>query len=514
VLVARAPAAVGTRGGAPRPGLPMRRTASFILLIAFRAMPAAGSTADSFDLVVIGAGPAGEKGANQAAYFGHRVAVVERRSRPGGAAIAVSGVPVKALRDTAVYLTGWTRRDVYGVAISLAPDLIMDRLRARTTEVVNAMAATARTSLERHGIEIVRGEGRLGPDHTVVVRGEDGGERILRASVILLAPGSRPHHPAEVPFDDPDVHDSETILSIRRLPERLMVVGGGPVGCEYASIFAALGAEVTLVDRGRRLLPLLDAELSDALAESLRRSGARLLMGTQVESVARDDNGLTVRVDGEPLRPEIVLHAVGRAGNVESLGLAEAGVEFDERGRVLVDGSFQTTAPGIYAAGDVTGPPGLASVAMEQARVAMCRAFDIIFKEAVDPVVPTGIYTLPEASMVGLTEEAARAAGEDVETGRSFFEDNARARIAGSTDGLVKLVFRAGDRSLLGAHILGEEATELIHIAQAVLHEGGTIDAFIDTTFNFPTRADAYKYAAYDGLQRLQAHAGLERTRA
>jgi NAD(P) transhydrogenase len=455
--------------------------------------------------VVIGSGPAGEKGANQAAYFGYSVAVVERRSQVGGAAIAVSGVPVKALRDTAVYLTGWSRRDVYGVGISLAPDLVMNRLRARTTDVVTTMTAAVRKNLKRHGVELVHGEAGLGPDRTVIVRDDEGRERILQAGVALLATGSRPFHPPDVPFADPDVHDSETVLSIERLPERLMVVGGGPVGSEYASIFAALGVEVTLVDRGTRLLPLLDGELSETLAESLKRSGARLMLGAQVESVERDADGLIVRVSGETIRPQVVLHAVGRTGNVEGLGLAEAGVESDDRGRVRVDENFQTTAPGIYAAGDITGPPGLASVAMEQARVAMCRAFDIPFKETLEAAVPTGIYTLPEASMVGLTEEAARTAGEDVETGRSFFEANARALIAGTTEGLVKLVFRASDRQLLGAHILGEEATELIHIAQAVLHAGGTIDEFIDTTFNFPTRADAYKYAAYDGLQRLQA---------
>ncbi len=462
---------------------------------------------DQFDLVVIGSGPAGEKGANQAAYFGHRVAVVERHSRPGGAAIAVSGVPVKALRDTAVYLTGWSRRDVYGVGISLAPDLVMNRLRARTTDVVATMSAAVLENLQRHGVELVRGTAGLGPERTVIVRNEDGGERILRARVILLATGSRPFHPPEVPFDDPDVHDSETVLSIERLPERLMVVGGGPVGSEYASIFAALGVEVTLVDRGARLLPLLDSELSEALAQSLKQAGARLMLGAEVESVERDADGLVVRVSGETVRPQVLLHAVGRTGNVEALGLAEAGVELGERGRVRVDQNFQTTAQGIFAAGDIIGPPGLASVAMEQARVAMCRAFDIPFKESLEPSVPTGIYTLPEASMVGLTEEAARAAGEDVETGRAFFGANARALIAGTTEGLVKLVFRASDRRLLGAHILGEEATELIHVAQAVLHTGGTIDEFIDTTFNFPTRADAYKYAAYDGLQRLQARA-------
>ena len=449
---------------------------------------------------MIGSGPAGEKGANQAAYYGHRVAVVERRSDPGGSAIAVSGVPVKALRDTAVYLTGGPRRDVFGIGISLAPDLVMNRLRAHVVHVVTTMTATVHANLRRHGVEFVHGEARLGPNRSVIVRTEEGRERTLRARVVLLATGSRPHHPPSLPFDDPDVHDSETLLSMEQLPERLMVVGGGPVGSEYASIFAALGVEVTLVDRGTRLLPILDHEISEALAQSLRRSGARLMLEAQVEAVERDADGLIVRVGGEALRPQLVLHAVGRTGNVEGLGLAEAGVEADDRGRVSVDGNFQTTAQGIYAAGDITGPPGLASVAMEQARVAMCRAFDIPYKESLDPVIPTGIYTLPEAAMVGLTEEAARAGDDDVGAGRTSFDANARAQIAGSAEGLLKLVFRTSDRRLLGAHILGEEATELIHIAQAVLHRGGAIDEFIDTTYNFPTRADAYKYAAYDGL--------------
>jgi NAD(P) transhydrogenase len=462
---------------------------------------------DHFDLVVIGSGPAGEKGATQAAYFGHRVAVVERGAKPGGAAIAVSGVPVKALRDTAVYLTGWSRRDVYGVGISLAPDLIMNRLRARIADVIRTMTTAVAENLGRHGIELVHGDARLGPNRTVLVRDEDGRERVLHASVVLLATGSRPYHPATVPFDDSDVHDSETILSIERLPEQLVVIGGGPVGCEYASIFADLGVGVTLVHDETRLLPLVDCEVSASFTENLERSGARIMLGAHVDSVAREADDVVVRVNGEELRPQLALYAVGRTGNVEGLGLEAAGVEADGRGRVRVDGNFQTTAPGIYAAGDVTGPPGLASVAMEEARVAMCRAFDIDFKEALDPVVPTGIYTLPELAMVGLTEQAARAAGDDVETGRAFFRANARAQIAGSTDGLVKLVFRASDRRLMGAHILGEEATELIHVAQAVLHKSGIIDEFIDTTFNFPTRADAYKYAAYDGLQRLQARA-------
>ena len=460
----------------------------------------AGAGAEDFDLVVIGSGPAGEKGATQAAYYGNRVAVVERRADPGGSAIAVSGVPVKALRDAAVYLTGWSRRDVFGIGLSLSPDLAMDRLRAHVTDVVTTMTQAVRENLERHRIDLVHGEASLGPGRTVVVRDDDGNERILRATVILIATGSRPHHPSGLPFDDPDVHDSETVLSIDRVPERLVVVGGGPVGTEYASIFSALGVEVTLVDRGSRLLPILDAEISGALADSLQGSGARLMFESQVDSVTRTAEGLVVQVGGETLRADAVLHALGRTGNTDGLGLGEAGVEFDARGRIRVDDRFMTTAQGIYAAGDITGPPGLASVAMEQARVAMCRAFDIPFKESLDTMVPTGIYTLPEVSMVGLTEEAARAASGDVATGRTYFTGNARARISGSTEGVLKLVFRQSDRRLLGAHILGEEATELIHIAQALLHRDGAIDEFIDTTFNFPTRADAYKYAAYDGL--------------
>src|SRR5262245_54338140 len=308
------------------------------------------AAAERFDLVVIGSGPAGEKGANQAAYHGHRVAVVERRSQPGGASIAVAGMPVKTLRDTAVYLTGWSRRDVYGIGISLAPECVMNRLHTRMDEVVETMAGTVGQNLERHGVELIHGEARLGPDRTVIVSDPEGRERTLHARVVLLATGSRPYHPPDVPFEDRDVHDSDTVLSLERLPDRILIIGGGPVGSEYASIFAALGVEVSLVDRGTRLLPLLDRELSEALAENLRRSGARLVFGAQVESVGRDRDGLIVRVQGEDFRPQIVLHAVGRTGNVEGLGLPDAGVEVDGRGRIRVDRSFKTTSEGIYAA--------------------------------------------------------------------------------------------------------------------------------------------------------------------
>jgi NAD(P) transhydrogenase len=284
----------------------------------------------------------------------------------------------------------------------------------------------------------------------------------------------------------------------------MVVVGGGAVGCEYASIFTALGAEVTLVDSADRVLPFMDEEISRLLAETFERMGMRMRLGAGVATVDRTDEGLRVRVaDGEVLHPEQLLFAAGRSGNTEGLGLQELGAELDPRGRVIVDEHFRTSVDGVYAAGDVIGPPALASVSMEQGRVAICHAFGFPFKETVDPLPPFAVYSIPEAAMVGLSEEAAAAQGIDHEIGRGWFSRNARATIAGFTEGLVKLVFRREDKVLLGVHILGEGASELIHTGQAVIHAGGTIDRFIHTTFCAPTRSEAYKYAAYDGLQHL-----------
>jgi NAD(P) transhydrogenase len=335
----------------------------------------------------------------------------------------------------------------------------------------------------------------------------DGGlERTLHGDVVLIATGSRPFRPASVPFDDPDVHDSETVLEIDHPFTSLVVIGGGAVGCEYASIFRALGVEVTLVDSGERLLSFLDAEISQLLAEAFSRMGMRLVLGGGRATLERGDNGMTCTLaGGEEITADKVLFASGRVGNTEGLGLEEAGVRVDDRNRIVVDERFQTTAESIYAAGDVIGPPALASVSMEQGRVAACYAFEIPFKETVDPMPPFGVYSVPEAAMVGLTEEEAMAKGLDYEVGRGWFAGNTRATIAGATDGLVKLVFKREDRKLLGVHVLGDHATELVHQGQTVLNYGGTIDYFIHSTFNVPTESEAYKYAAYDGLQRLRA---------
>jgi NAD(P) transhydrogenase len=318
-----------------------------------------------------------------------------------------------------------------------------------------------------------------------------------------VATGSHPFRPSNIPFDDPDVEDSDSILGLDRIPDSMVVIGGGPVGCEYASIYNALGVDVTLVDMAPRLLPFLDAEISEQLAECMGADGIRILVDSPPASVERSDGVLRVTIGDEVVEPDKVLFVAGRQGTTGGLGLEEAGVELDERGRILVDENYETSAPGIYAAGDVVGPPALASVSAEQGRVAACHAFDIPFKQTVDQLPPYGIYSIPEVGMVGLTSEAAEAQGIDFEVGRYDFALNPRSRIAGTTYGMIKLVFRRDDRTLLGVHIVGEEAAELVHIGQAVIHAGQPIDQFIDSTFNIPTRSEAYKYAAYSGLQNL-----------
>jgi len=457
---------------------------------------------DSFDLVTIGSGPAGEKGAAQAAYFGHKVAVVDRQARPGGAPVNSGGIPTKTLREAATYLTSFGKRDIYGVGIGLSPGLMVERLRARAAEVQETMGAAVRENLQRHDIEFIVGEATL-RDGAVAVALPSGEERKLTAGVILISTGSRPFRPAGIPFDDPDVYDSDTILEMNRIPKSMVVIGAGPVGAEYASIFTALGTTVTIIDLGERMAPFLDVEVSELLRKYMEEAGTSVVLGTTGE-VSRQGDRLQVKLgDGEVLDPEVVLFAAGRVGNTDELAVREAGVQCDERGRILVDDEYRTTVEGIYAAGDVIGPPALASVSSEQGRVAICHAFGIPFKDAIDPTPPFGVYTIPEVGMVGLTEEAAKAAGVDYEVGRSWFADNSRSAIAGSPAGLIKLVLNRDDRRLIGAHIIGEEAAELIHQAQAVIHTRGTIDYFIDSTYNVPTRSEAFKYAAYNALQRL-----------
>ncbi|HVF31652.1 MAG TPA: FAD-dependent oxidoreductase [Acidimicrobiales bacterium] len=466
--------------------------------------------AEPYDLVVIGAGPAGEKAAAAAAFWGKRVAVVDRSPIPGGAMVG-GAVASKTMREAALYLTSFRQRDLYEVGLGLTPDTAAERLHRRTDEVVSMMAEAAAENLRRHGVDVVRGTARLGPgDRTVRVRplGDgSGGGRTLQAPAILVATGSTPFHPPGVPFDDPDVLDSDDAALLDRPLRSLVVVGGGAVGCEFASIFTALGASVVLVDSRDRLLPFMDVEIADELERTFTSVGLRVVHGAGRVTAARDATGrlaVHLAATGETLAPEKVIFATGRVGNTAELGLADAGVTTDDAGRIVVDEHYRTTAPGISAAGDVIGPPALASVSMEQARTAVRWALDLPRKDAAaDHLAPYGVYTVPEAAMVGLTEAAAVAAGHDVGVGRARFAVNTRAAISGATDGLLKLVFERTDLRLLGVHVLGDSATELVHLGQAVLHFGGTIEHFVHSTFNVPTLSEAYKYAAYDGLGRV-----------
>ncbi|MBT8216497.1 MAG: Si-specific NAD(P)(+) transhydrogenase [Acidimicrobiia bacterium] len=457
-----------------------------------------------FDMVVIGSGPAGEKAAAQAAYFGHRVAIVERQDAPGGVPVHTGGYPSKTLREAANYLTGYRLRDVYGLSMELTPDLLLERLRVREANVQAAMASAVAENIDRHGIELIHGEGSLGPGQTVGVRLADGSTRTLETDVILISTGSSPMRPAAIPFDDPDVHDSESILQADRIPHRLVVIGGGPVGSEYASIFSALGSAVTLIDVADRLIPFLDPEISTVLQESFVAHGMDVHLGSAGATVERKQGTLQVDLgDGTVATPDMVFFAAGRVGNTGELGLDAIGVQLDERGRIIVDSHFETTVPRVYAAGDVIGPPALASVSAEQGRVAACHAFGIEFKDVVDPLPPYGIYSIPEVGMMGMTEPAATERNIDYAVGRARFADNAKSRIAGTTDGMIKLVVARDDHRLLGVHIVGDDAAELVHHAQPLMHAGEKFDRFIDYTYNVPTRTEAFKYAAYDALQAL-----------
>jgi NAD(P) transhydrogenase len=460
--------------------------------------------ARAYDLVVIGGGPAGEKAAAQAAFWGKRVAVVDRLPHPGGTMVR-GAVPSKTMREAALYLTGFRQRDAYEVSIDLTPEVAAERMRQRTDDVVLLMADSSIENLRRHGVTFLRGVASLNEDRSVIVRPTGGGDPVtLTADVIILATGSRPFHPPGVDFGDSDILDSDDAALLDHPLRSLVVVGGGAVGCEFASIFTALGAEVALIDSGPRLLPFMDAEVAELLATCFRDMGMRVAQNGGHATARRTATGLQVELaSGETFSPEKVIFATGRVGNTEDLGLEKAGVETDDRGRIVVDDHFRTTAEGIYAAGDVIGPPALASVSMEQARVAARWAFDLPLGRAVDSLAPYGVYSVPEVAMVGLTEEAASEQHIDHAVGRARFAANTRAAISGATDGMLKLVFERSSLALLGVHVVGDAATELVHLGQAVIHFGGTIEYFVDSTFNVPTLSEAYKYAAYDGLSAV-----------
>jgi len=465
---------------------------------------------DTYDLIAIGAGPAGESATELASFFGHRSAVIEK-ARPGGTVTTSGGAPTKTLREAALYISGFCEGETYGLRMATPPEIATDIVRQRTWSVCDLLQRVTADNIAKNNVDYIQGAARLDSDSTVLVSCEDGKDRKLRAKVVLIATGSRPFRPENISFDIPGVCDTDTILHRGRVPKDIVIVGGGPVGVEFATICHVLGAKVTLLDQGRRLMTMMDAEVSAYMEGLFAKWGVNVFFGSTVESVASTGDGLEIRLStGETLFPDTLLFAAGRVANTQNLGLEAAGVDLDSRGRIVVDKNFHTSAKSIYAAGDVLGPT-LASIAMEQGRVAICYAFGIPFEGVVDPCPVSAIYGMPEISGAGLTEEQCREKGLNYEVGRADLSLTPRGAIAGR-GGLLKLIFLKGNRKLVGVHCIGDIASEIVGIGQMVIRCGGTMNTIANMSFNTPTYSYAYKYAAFDGLRRLVSAEREERS--
>jgi NAD(P) transhydrogenase len=461
---------------------------------------------ERYDLVVIGSGPAGEKAAAQAAYFGKRVCVVEKEKEPGGAAVHTGTLPSKTLRETAIYLSGYKSRALYGISVELTDrHAAVPHLIKRKDAIANAESRRIRDNLARHDITFLEGHARFSGEYEVTVTGAAGAQTV-ESDIFLVATGSTPYRPADIDFASDLIYDSDEILGIAHLPTSMIVLGAGVIGSEYACLFAALGVDVTMVDARDEILPFLDHEIIQRLKAAMQHLGIKLVQGTCWGKTSVHGDHVDVELDsGQTISAETLLFAAGRGGNTRDLGLDVIGLQPNKRGHLEVNAQYQTAKPHVYAAGDVIGFPALASTSMEQGRVAMCHAFGFTYKQAVHHMLPYGIYTIPEVSSVGETEQSAQEKGLDVVVGRALYKENARGQIQGDLEGITKLVVDAQTRKLLGVHVIGERASELIHTGLAVMHLEGTVDVFIDMVFNFPTLSESFKYAAYDVLGALAA---------
>src|SRR5262245_20556846 len=461
-----------------------------------------------FDLVVIGGGPAGSSGAVAATLFGKRVALVEKETRVGGAGLNTGTIPSKALRESALILSGWRARKLLGLDVALRQESTVQELAYHSDHVRETLRSQVKFRLGERGVEVFQGSASFADSHTVRVVDPAGQETWLNGRAILVATGSSPVRPPEFPFEHPRVHDSDEILEITTLPKRLAVVGAGVIGAEYACTFAALNVEVHVVDGRTALLPFLDHEISAAIEKGMREHGVQFHWNELVVRCAVSDQGEVVLglSSGKELSVTDVLVAFGRSSRTAELNLSAAGLTPGKRGLIQVNDIYQTEVPHIYAAGDVIGPPALAATSMEQARVAVCHAFGVLIKGSMS-LLPTGIYTIPEASMVGQTEEAVKQAGIDYLIGRASYSQNPRGRLIGDEHGFLKLIFRRDNLRLLGVHAVGEQATELVHIGLMALLAEGDAEMFNRACFNYPTLGDLYKYATYDVM--LQRELGL-----
>jgi NAD(P) transhydrogenase len=464
-----------------------------------------------YDCVVIGTGPAGQKGAIQAAKLGKRVAIIEKNRVLGGAQINTGTIPSKALREAVLHLTGAAQRGLFGSAYRVKRNITIADLVAVSQTVIRHEWDLILNQFERNGIELLWGAARFASEHELFVEGPESVEKIS-ADKFLIAVGTKPARPANIPFNEHTILTSDELLKLNSLPKSMIVVGGGVIGTEYACIMATLGVKVTLVEGRRQALGFLDREIGDAFHYFMRQRGITLRLGEKVESIKEVEilNGTTRKLveakleSGKTLRAQTLLYAVGRQGVCGSLGLDNAGIEYDDRERLNVNEQYQTNVPHVYAAGDVIGFPALASTSMEQGRRAICHAFgQCDVGNYNTELFPFGIYAVPEISMVGKTEEQLTEEGIPYEAGIAHYREIARAQLLGDPLGMLKLLIHQDTHKILGVHVIGAGATELIHIGQAVMALDGDAEFFINNVFNFPTLAECYKVAAYNGLNKL-----------
>ena len=456
------------------------------------------------DFIIVGSGPAGRRAAIQAAKLGKSVLVVEKGRRVGGVSVHTGTIPSKTLRETVLNLTGWRERGFYGRAYRVKKDIQAKDLMARLHMTLDHEVDVLEHQFARNGVQTITGMARFLDPHRIEVETEGEGSRVFLGERILLAVGTRPHRPPEIPFDGKTVLDSDEIVEIDHLPRSLTVIGAGVIGLEYATIFSALDVAVTLVDTHESFLDFIDRELIDDFTHQLRDRGMAIRLGSKVTAITHESGRpVTVLESGRRIRSDMLLYAVGRMGATAPLNLEHCGLEADSRGRLQVDPqTFQTAVPHIYSAGDAIGFPSLASTSMEQGRIAACHAFGMKLPPAPE-FFPYGIYTVPEISTVGMSEQEVRRRGIPYECGTARFRETSRGHIMGLNTGMMKMIFSIKTSRLLGVHIVGEGATELIHIGQAVLNLKGTLDYFIENTFNYPTLAEAYKIAALDAWNRM-----------
>ena len=461
-----------------------------------------------YDMVVIGSGPAGQRAAIQAAKLDKRVMVVERTAVVGGVCINTGTIPSKTLREAVMYLSGYRERGLYGESYSVKQDITMEDLMFRADHVMRNEVEVVRHQLMRNRVEVVNAEASFAGPHAIRLKYAEGhNDREVTAASIIIATGTVATKDRHIPFDGERVLSSDDVLQMKTLPRTLAVVGAGVIGLEYASLFAALGIRVTIVDKRPRLLPFVDAEIIDTLVYHLRQSRVTLRLGEEVETIETAEDGADEQVrinlaSGKRIVAEKALYSIGRTGATRSLNLSAAWLQADKRGRLEVGPNYQTQVSHIYAVGDVIGFPSLASTSMEQGRLAACHALGVE-ESSVPELFPFGVYTIPEISMVGPTERTLTDKEVPYEVGKAHYREIARGQIAGDSTGLLKLLFDIQTRRLLAVHIIGEGASELIHIGQAVLAFGGSVDYFVNNVFNYPTLAECYKTAAFDGINRL-----------